>query len=77
MKLLPEFNKERCKKCGICVHFCANQALGFEDDGLPYLADPKACTSCRLCSDMCPDWAIQLQEVAMAAVGADKLEQTA
>ncbi len=30
---------------------------------MPYLADSEACTSCGLCSDMCPDWAVYLTEV--------------
>ncbi|MGI5939755.1 MAG: ATP-binding protein [Thermoleophilia bacterium] len=59
-KRLPEFLVERCKQCGICIHFCAPKALAAGDDGVPYLADHDACTSCGLCRDMCPDWAICL-----------------
>ena len=59
-KELPVFSRTRCKRCGICSHFCPVGAIGVRDDGTPYLAKPEACNSCGLCSDMCPDWAVSL-----------------
>jgi 2-oxoglutarate ferredoxin oxidoreductase subunit delta len=56
----PVFDPARCKRCGICAHFCPFDAIALKKDGTPYLAKPEACTSCRLCQDMCPDWAIRL-----------------
>jgi 2-oxoglutarate ferredoxin oxidoreductase subunit delta len=56
----PVFDPVRCKRCGICAHFCPFGAVGQMEDGTPYLAKPELCTSCRLCQDMCPDWAIRL-----------------
>jgi 2-oxoglutarate ferredoxin oxidoreductase subunit delta len=58
----PVFDPARCKRCGICTHFCPFGAIAQEEDGTPYLAKPELCTSCRLCQDMCPDWAIRLTE---------------
>jgi 2-oxoglutarate ferredoxin oxidoreductase subunit delta len=60
-KQLPQFSTNRCKQCGICVHFCALNAIGNGPDRMPYLADPNACTSCGVCCDMCPDWAVSLE----------------
>jgi len=57
-KLLPVFTLSRCKRCGICSHFCPHDAIGVREDGTPFLAKPEACTSCGLCQDMCPDWAV-------------------
>lgn len=57
---LPVFDLKRCKQCGICVHFCPENALAELEDGTPTLAKPEACSSCGLCEDMCPDWAICL-----------------
>ncbi len=54
LKKLPSFNLARCKRCGICGHFCPTEAIAFDEQGLPFLADPEACTSCNLCQDMCP-----------------------
>lgn len=78
MKQLPQFSSSRCKRCGICVHFCALQALDARD-GLPYLADPSSCTSCGLCRDMCPDWAVYLEPTPVEVVeeSAEVTEQTA
>jgi MinD superfamily P-loop ATPase len=59
-KLLPVFSLKRCKRCGICRHFCPTAAIEVQDGGAPVLAKPEACTSCGLCSDMCPDWAVCL-----------------
>jgi len=59
-KKVPVFNLTRCKRCGICSHFCPQQAIGVQADGTPFLANTEACSSCRLCEDMCPDWAICL-----------------
>jgi 2-oxoglutarate ferredoxin oxidoreductase subunit delta len=59
-KKLPVFTLTRCKRCGICSHFCPEGAIADRDDGVPFLAAPEACTSCGLCEDMCPDWAVCL-----------------
>jgi 2-oxoglutarate ferredoxin oxidoreductase subunit delta len=56
----PVFDPARCKRCGICAHFCPFGAIAVKEDGAPYLAKPELCTGCRLCQDMCPDWAIRL-----------------
>lgn len=75
MKELPVFNAARCKRCGICKHFCSVQAIELAPDGMPYLAKPKACTSCALCRDMCPDWAVQMSEEV--ATEAEEVHQPA
>jgi len=76
MKELPVFNAARCKRCGICKHFCPPDAISLHEDGMPYLAKPRACTSCRLCRDMCPDWAVQMREMVSGDVEeVEKVEQ--
>ena len=55
-----ELSFQRCKQCGICTHFCPEDALAELDDGTPVLEYPEKCTSCGLCEDMCPDWAVCL-----------------
>lgn len=74
MNQLPAFNAVRCKRCGICKHFCPAQAIELREDGLPYLAKPKACTSCGLCRDMCPDWAVHLREMSEVESEVEKIE---
>lgn len=71
----PLFDPARCKRCGICAHFCPFGAIALREDGTPYLAKPEACTACRLCEEMCPDWAIRL--AAPSAGEGDKENQAA
>ncbi len=60
MKKLPVFDCLRCKRCGICSHYCPTGSITVESDGTPVLSAPEVCTSCGLCEDMCPDWAVCL-----------------
>ena len=64
VKKTPEFDLKRCKRCGICKHFCPQEAIDVREDGTPFLANAEACTSCNLCEEMCPDWAICLTTVS-------------
>jgi 2-oxoglutarate ferredoxin oxidoreductase subunit delta len=53
-----------CKGCGICIHFCGNEILGFaaEVNKLgyhpPMIVDGAECNGCRQCELFCPDFAI-------------------
>lgn len=76
MKEVPQFSSSRCKRCGICSHFCPVRVIDTCDGGTPYLADAVACTSCGLCRDMCPDWAVAL-ETAAVEVPEEKEAETA
>ena len=57
---VPAFSLERCKRCGICTHFCPTSAIRPDADGVPRLVDPEACTACRLCEQLCPDFAVEM-----------------
>jgi 2-oxoglutarate ferredoxin oxidoreductase subunit delta len=65
--------KSWCKNCGICTAFCPKGALQRDAEGFPYVADPALCIGCRLCELRCPDFAIEVQDIAEA----DKKEQAA
>ena len=58
MKSQVEIYKGWCKRCGICVAFCPNEALDTSEDGYPFINDPDKCTACGLCEIRCPDFAI-------------------
>jgi 2-oxoglutarate ferredoxin oxidoreductase subunit delta len=55
---------ERCKACGLCIHFCPKNALtqGDENNAMGYyvvrLKDNSHCNKCGLCQIICPDVAI-------------------
>ena len=65
--------KSWCKHCGICTAFCPKGALQQDAEGFPYVADPALCIGCRLCELRCPDFAIEVQDIAKP----DKKEQAA
>lgn len=58
-------NKERCKGCGLCVHFCPNKKIEFSKEfnqkGFhpSVFIDDGECTGCAICAMMCPDAAIE------------------
>jgi 2-oxoglutarate ferredoxin oxidoreductase subunit delta len=59
---LKELNIDRqwCKGCGICVHFCPEKVLELDDDEKAFAARPEQCTRCKLCEFRCPDLAIEV-----------------
>ncbi len=59
---LKEHRIERdwCKGCGICVHFCPKFVLELDDDDKVFAARPEDCIACRLCEIRCPDLAIEI-----------------
>ena len=54
-----EIDEARCRSCAVCWEICAPDVLG----GRPPLnkaivVHPEACTGCKLCEWLCPDWAV-------------------
>jgi len=56
--LIPEVNKEKCIKCGICAKLCPVQCITLE----PYPTfERKICIKCYCCHEHCPQGAIFLK----------------
>ncbi len=54
-------NREWCKGCGICVHFCPQHVLELDGEEKAMAARPEDCNCCRLCEFRCPDLAIEIK----------------
>ncbi len=54
-------NRNWCKGCGICVHFCPRNVLELDDQDKVAAARPQDCIACRLCELRCPDLAIEIE----------------
>jgi 2-oxoglutarate ferredoxin oxidoreductase subunit delta len=61
-KVTHLIDKEWCKGCGICIHFCPKNVLEFDEHGKARAARPEDCIACKLCELRCPDLAIQIIE---------------
>ena len=53
-------NRDWCKSCGICVHFCPKGVLVLDDQDKAVAKYPEKCICCRLCELRCPDLAIEV-----------------
>jgi 2-oxoglutarate ferredoxin oxidoreductase subunit delta len=72
----PEFDRERCKGCALCINACPEKILSmsrdtFNGQGVPFAQcfDEARCTACMSCAIMCPDMVIRIHRLAGAAVG--------
>ena len=53
-------NREWCKGCGICVHFCPKHVLELDKADKVFVPRPSDCICCKLCELRCPDLAIEV-----------------
>lgn len=60
--------EDRCKACGICIHFCPEGCLMLTDrfNAQGYhpvgWTKPDKCTGCGICARMCPDVVIEVRK---------------
>lgn len=51
----------RCKKCGFCAAYCKLSVLAFDGEHPPVAEDLSKCVGCRICENICPDFAIEVE----------------
>lgn len=58
----PIIDKQKCKKCGICVDICAQDVFyGSGEGDIPIVGYPEECWHCSACVIDCPAEAIRLR----------------
>ena len=66
MKGSIKINRELCKECHLCIHFCPKAHIvptkEYNSQGYRPVAvnDGSECTGCGICATMCPDVAIEV-----------------
>ena len=53
-------NRDWCKGCGVCIHFCPKHVLEMDAFDKVVAAHPEKCTCCRLCEIRCPELANEI-----------------
>ncbi|MGI6296427.1 MAG: 4Fe-4S dicluster domain-containing protein [Armatimonadota bacterium] len=61
-----KIDRERCKGCELCVHFCPQHCIEIEEsyNSRGYrpacFVNQEECTGCAICARVCPDVAIEV-----------------
>lgn len=53
-------NRDWCKGCRICAHFCPRNVLDMDENEKAAAARPEDCICCKLCELRCPDLALEI-----------------
>jgi len=56
----PRIDKDLCKQCGICIHFCPRGVLQADEEGYPLVQSPEKCNGCLMCFLRCPDFSLEV-----------------
>ncbi|MDR2870568.1 MAG: 4Fe-4S binding protein [Deferribacteraceae bacterium] len=56
-------NRQACKGCAICVHFCPANVLAIKEFKVAVPAYDK-CIACMMCELRCPDFAIKVEVIS-------------
>jgi len=54
-------NREWCKGCGICIHFCPTKVLELDEEDKATAVRLDDCICCMQCELRCPDLVIEVE----------------
>ncbi len=60
-------DKQRCKECGICIHYCPKKAIHMTEElnnrGYKHIeVETEKCIGCGICYTVCPDGVFTIKE---------------
>lgn len=59
--VVPEFDDEKCNRCGICESLCPYGAISMDKEaGTKPTFDREKCYGCGWCLGHCPQWAVKM-----------------
>lgn len=70
----PKLNKSKCKKCGLCVRTCRNNAV-FQAPGKYPIFIKDLCSGCGACWIVCPNKAIQQKKEEIGQIFANQIKE--
>lgn len=59
--ITPEWKKELCKQCGLCLPVCPDDAIPVDKEGNRGDFNFDACKGCGVCAKVCPFKAIEMK----------------
>ena len=69
----PKLNKRKCKKCGLCVKVCKNNAI-FQVPGKYPIFIKDLCSACGACQIVCPQEAIVPKKEEIGKIFVNKIK---
>ncbi len=81
-RLPVEINEGLCKACGLCVNVCPKNVLEMVESlnvwmgAMAKVARPENCIRCKLCEQICPDFAITVADMGVELTFKDSQGQT-
>jgi len=63
----PKLNKEKCRRCGLCVQNCRSNAIFMPPNGYPVFLH-ELCSGCGLCWNLCPHKAINIEKKVVGEI---------
>ena len=49
-----DWDKDKCKKCQLCIPDCPTKCISFDDDADTIVRDKDRCLRCSICYQTCP-----------------------
>jgi len=72
----PKLNKEKCRRCGLCVQNCRSNAIFMPPNGYPVFLH-ELCSGCGLCWNLCPYKAINIEKKVVGEIFATEIPTSA